>query len=141
MQLTTDQYQRDRRKMKAYIASRLPDERTRVVIADGEGGELWADLDPISYDGEWDLHWETNCREYVDLQVIYDHFRLQEMTLEEWRRELGVGQCRKEVRQNVITRPEPDGHARQQIPKKLPHFGRCFPSDFPTWRSCSRFPG
>jgi excisionase family DNA binding protein len=89
MRSTGEEYQSDRRKMKAYIARLLPEEGTRIVLADGPDGEVWVDLDPIRHaDGEWDLHWETNCREAIGLQEIYDHFRRQVMTVEERRREL-----------------------------------------------------
>ncbi len=111
MRLTADESQSDRRKMKAYIARLLPEEGTRVVLfGDGEGDEVWVDLDPVRYDdGEWDLHWKTNEPEYVDLQLIYDHFRRQEMTVEERRREQATGRCDGAITQKAITRPAPDG--------------------------------
>ena len=37
------------RRMKAYIASRIPEEGCRVVVADGPDGEVWVDLDPVRY--------------------------------------------------------------------------------------------
>ena len=89
MRLSPEQYQADRRKMKAYIARLLPEEGIRIVIAEGEGEEVWVELDPVRYDdGEWDLHWETNEPEWVDLREIYDYFRQQEMTVWERRLEL-----------------------------------------------------
>jgi excisionase family DNA binding protein len=75
--------------MKAYIASRLPEEGFRVVLADGPEGEVWVDLDPVRYgDGEWDVHLETNCPEWADIPQAYEYLRRQEMTPGEWRREL-----------------------------------------------------
>jgi len=75
MSVTT--YQSDRRRMKAHIASRIPEEGCRIVLADGpEGGEVWVDLDPVRYsDGELDLHFETNCREWAGILEIYDYLR------------------------------------------------------------------
>jgi hypothetical protein len=47
----------DRRRMKAYIASRIPEEGWRIVEADGPEAEGWADLDPVCHgDGELDIH-------------------------------------------------------------------------------------
>jgi len=86
MQLTNARHKADRRKMKAYIARLLPEEGTRIVLGDGEGGEIWAELSPIRYDdGEWDVYWETNEPDLIDLPLIYDHFRRQEKV--EWTRE------------------------------------------------------
>jgi hypothetical protein len=85
MFITSDRCQSDRRRMKAYIASRIPEEGCRVVLADGPEGEVWVDLEPVRYgDGERDLHWETNCLEAVGLLDLYMHFRRQEMTWWEW---------------------------------------------------------
>lgn len=109
MRPSADQYQSDRRKMKAYIARLLPEEGTRVVLfGDGEDDEVWVDLDPIQYEeGEWDLHWETNCPEAIGLPEIYDHFRRKEMTAGERRWEQATGRCEREVRQNPIARSKP----------------------------------
>jgi excisionase family DNA binding protein len=86
MFITTDHYQSDRRRMKAFVAMRIPEEGCRLVVADGpDEGEVWVDLDPVRYDdGEMDLHLETNCREAVYLPDIYMRFRRQEMTSWEW---------------------------------------------------------
>jgi len=78
----------DRRLMTAYIASRIPEEGCRIVVADDPEGEVWMDLDPVRYgDGEWDLHWETNCPEWADIPEAYKYLRRQEMTVGEWGRE------------------------------------------------------
>lgn len=91
MRLTNDEYQSDLSKMKAFIARLLPQEGTRIVIADGQDGEFWVELDPVRYDdGVWDLHWETNCLEAFDLREIYEDFRRQEMTVWERRRSFPV---------------------------------------------------
>ena len=95
MQRTTDQYQCERRDMKSFIAQRIPEDGTIIILADGEGGEIWADLCPIWDEEEgWDLYFETNEPDWVDLQEICEHFRQEEMmskylqgkkmTLEEW---------------------------------------------------------
>lgn len=101
MHLTQNQYDRDRRDMKAFIAQRIPEEGTRIILADGEGGEIWADLSPI-WDEEdgWDLYFETNEPEWADIPEICDHFRqeemtskylqLKKMTLQEWWRQQAI---------------------------------------------------
>lgn len=35
MRLGPDQYQADRRRMKAFVAARIPEEGTKVVLAEG----------------------------------------------------------------------------------------------------------
>jgi hypothetical protein len=32
---------------EVHIASRIPEEGYRIVLADGPEGEVWADLDPV----------------------------------------------------------------------------------------------
>lgn len=95
----------DGNRMKAYIASRIPEEGCRVVLADGPDGEVWADLDPVRQDnGEFDLHWETNCREAVVLRDIFMHFRRHEMTVDEWRRDFsGAVACLRVQRIGIGT--------------------------------------
>jgi DNA modification methylase len=89
MVTSTDHYQTDRRRMKAYIAMRIPEEGCRIVLAEGEDGEDWVDLNPVRYpDGEWDLYFETNAPEWVGILEIYKYLRQQEMTWWEWEREL-----------------------------------------------------
>jgi hypothetical protein len=76
MRLTREQLQADARKMKRFICSKIPEEGTRIVLADGPDGEAWAELNPIRFDdGEVDLHIETNCPEWVDLAQIYEYFQ------------------------------------------------------------------
>jgi hypothetical protein len=78
----------DRRRMKASIASRIPEEGIEVVLAVGGEGELSVELYPIQYDdGDWDLRYETDSPEAICLQDIYEHFRRQGMTWLEWQRE------------------------------------------------------
>src|ERR1700739_4732974 len=89
MFLTADYHQIDRRRMKEFIASRLPDEGCDVVLADGPDGEVWVSLDPVRYhDGGLDLHWESNCREAVGVRELYERLRLEDTTAWEWGREL-----------------------------------------------------
>src|SRR5690349_18926461 len=69
----------DRRRMRAYIASRIPEEGCRFVLADGPEGEVWVDLNPVRYpDGELDLHLETNCREWAGIPEVYEYLRREE---------------------------------------------------------------
>lgn len=98
MRLSLDQFQSDRRRMKAYIGMLTPEPGTRVVIAEGEGDEVWTELYPL-WDEEdgWDLYWETNCKEAVGLLEIYQHLRRQERTLWEWERELAGETARLRV--------------------------------------------
>jgi hypothetical protein len=89
MFITNDQYQSDHCRMRASIASRIPEEGCRIVLADGPEGEVWVDLDPVQYgNGELDLHLETNCPEWAGIPEVYEYLWSQEMTWEEWRREL-----------------------------------------------------
>jgi excisionase family DNA binding protein len=93
-------YQADRRRMKAYICSRiLNEEDADVLLADGDDGELRVFLYPIwdEQDG-WDLFWETDCPEAVDLRDIYQHFRGREMTWWEWWVEFEGEMARSKVR-------------------------------------------
>ena len=72
--------QAEQRRMKAYICSRIVNEEDAdVLLADGADGELRVLLYPVwdEQDG-WDLFWETDCPEAVDLRDIYEHFRRQE---------------------------------------------------------------
>src|SRR5436190_638748 len=69
----------DRRRMLAYIASRILEEGCRTVLADGPDGEFWVDLDPVRYgDGELDLHLDTNCPEWAGLSEAYEYLRREE---------------------------------------------------------------
>jgi hypothetical protein len=80
--ITVDQLLCDRRRMMAYICSRiLSEEDTDVLLADGDDGDLRVFLYPVwdERDG-WDLFWETDCPEAVALLDIYMHFRRQEKT-------------------------------------------------------------
>lgn len=92
MHLTTEQLRFDRIRMMRFICERIPADGTTVILADAGGGEpAWADLYP-SWDDEagWDLRIETNEPEWVGLKEVYDHFRRQEVTWEEWGREAKV---------------------------------------------------
>jgi hypothetical protein len=75
--------------MKAFVAMRIPEEGCRIVLADGQNGKVWVDLNSV-WDEQvgWDLYFETNCRVAVGLREIYEHFRRQEMMCWEWEREL-----------------------------------------------------
>jgi len=91
MQLCLDKIVSDERKMIAYICQRIPREDFRVILANGADGPAWADLTPL-WDDErgWDLHFETNLPEWVTLVRIYDHFREQDMTAQEWKAAVGL---------------------------------------------------
>jgi excisionase family DNA binding protein len=87
--ITVDQLLADRRCMKAYIAARIPKEGCRIVLAEGEDGEAWIDLNPVrDGNGEWDVHLETNCPEWAGIPEAYEYLRREAMTVEEWRREV-----------------------------------------------------
>lgn len=85
--LNVDRILADNRRMKNFIGERLPpDTTTRIVLADGGDGPLWADLLPIwDDDGDCDLFIETNEPDAVGLRAMYLHFRREEMT--GWERE------------------------------------------------------
>jgi hypothetical protein len=45
--------------MKAFVASHIPKEGCRIVLAGGPEGEVWVDLAPVRYnDGEFDIHFD-----------------------------------------------------------------------------------
>ncbi len=89
MNFTTEQLQSDRTKMVRFICERIPADGTTVILVDDGGEPAWADLYP-SWDDEggWDLRIETNEPEWVGLKEVYDLFRRQEVTWEEWEREI-----------------------------------------------------
>lgn len=106
MNLTS--YQDDRLRMKAFVTSYIPEEGCRVVLAEGPEGEVSLDLYAVRHgDGEWGLHWETDSPEAVDLVAIYDFYRREKMTVEEWGREIAPGRCRSVIHRNASTRPAP----------------------------------
>jgi excisionase family DNA binding protein len=79
--ITVDHLLADRRRMKAFVAMRIPEEGYRIVIADGPEGEVWVDLNPVRHgDGEWDVHLETNCPEWAGIPEVCEYLRRQEMT-------------------------------------------------------------
>jgi hypothetical protein len=72
--ITVEELLADRRRMKAYIASRIPEEGCRIVLADGPEGEVWVDLNPVWHEEDgWDMFWQTDCPEAVGLRDIYEH--------------------------------------------------------------------
>jgi hypothetical protein len=96
MRISIDQLLADRRRMKAYIALRIPEEGCRIVLALGPEGEVWVES----------LHWQTNCKEAVGIPEVYEYLRREAMTVEEWRRELALASSMKaQVVQVGETRP------------------------------------
>jgi len=91
--LSIDQILADNARMREFLCQRLPPDGTRIDLGDG----AWADLTPFWDDWfGWTLHWETNEPEWVDLRMVYEHFRRREMTSREWWAELDgeMNRCR-----------------------------------------------
>lgn len=79
----------DRQKKIRYVCSRIPrEETTRIYLTQGGGGEdIYADLYPMIDDmGGCDLQIETNEPETGGLNDVYEYYRHQDMTYEEWKR-------------------------------------------------------
>jgi len=80
----------DRQKKIQYICSCFPkDETTRIFLTHGgsEGPDIYADLYPLIDDeGNVDLEIDTNEQEAIGLDDVYQYFRLEDMTSEEWQR-------------------------------------------------------
>jgi excisionase family DNA binding protein len=78
----------DNRRMKRFICGRIPQDGTRIVLADGEDGPAWADLLPVwDDDGDCDLLIGTNEPEWANLREVYDYFRRTDLTWSEWKKE------------------------------------------------------
>ncbi len=83
MRVNVEQFIADKARMEQFICQHIPvDETTRIEFALGIWAHLYSTWDD---DYGWFLHWETNEPDCVDLWLIYDHFRVQEMTWAEWR--------------------------------------------------------
>jgi excisionase family DNA binding protein len=85
MRLSPEQIIADRARMEQFISERIPPDGARIDL----GGGAWADLTPF-WDERfgWSLLLETDEPEWVDLRMVYEHFRRQEMTNREWWTEL-----------------------------------------------------
>jgi hypothetical protein len=121
MNLTCEQLGSDRIKMVRFICERIPADGARVILADGNDGPVWADLDPSWVDeGGWDLRIETNEPEWVGLKKVYDHFRRQETTWGEWSR--GVAAEMQRWKHRITPKESDDGKLNTQIVdgKELP---------------------
>lgn len=114
MKVNYDQIDADNRKMKRFIAERLPPDGTRIVLADGPDGEAWADLFPNWDDGDCDLHIETNAPEWVGLREVYGYFRRPELTFREREREM-TGETNRWKNQNLERERNAMGHELNQI--------------------------
>jgi len=65
--------------MMAQIAALLAVEGEQVVLASGPDGDVIVDLVPGGSEAEgWELHWESNCPEWVCLERIWEHFQRQQ---------------------------------------------------------------
>jgi hypothetical protein len=107
MRLTPNQFRADSRKMKAFICSKIPEEGTRIVLADGPDGAAWADLNPVWSEAGWDLHWQTNEPEWVGLREIYEHFRREAEGEMAQRRGRGPGYEGSSLRRHAARVPVP----------------------------------
>jgi hypothetical protein len=97
--MNLNQVQADIRRMNRFICERIrPDDRTRIVLADGGDGPAWVDLTPIKDEDDGsDLIIETNEPDAFGLRDVYEHFRRKEMTGWEWGRELAADISRWKV--------------------------------------------
>lgn len=87
--LTVNQVLADNRRMERFVCERIrPDDRTRIVLADGPYGPAWVDLTPHCDDGGFDLVIESNEPDAFGLRDVYEYFRRKEMTGLEWEREI-----------------------------------------------------
>ncbi len=83
---STDQILAEEKEMTDFICERIPSEY-RVILAEGEDGSSWADLSAFWDEATgWHLLMEKSD-EHVTLEEVYDHFRRQEMSGLECRRE------------------------------------------------------
>jgi hypothetical protein len=66
--------------MKAYIASLLPEEGCRIVVAVGPEGEVWVDINLVRYsDGQFDRHLETNSWNPMPTSAFASAVRLRQL--------------------------------------------------------------
>lgn len=56
----------DQRKKAKYVCDRIPDERMRIVTAEGSAGQIIADLSVERWEGNVDLVIESNEPEVVN---------------------------------------------------------------------------
>lgn len=93
----------DRRKMRRYICTRIPADGTKVILAHGCDGEVYADLTPWHDEGsdEWELDIQSNEPDSATLEDVYKHFRFQDMTSQEWHRHFTYVDPVKQFNQKV----------------------------------------
>jgi excisionase family DNA binding protein len=66
----------DRRKMIAFISSQLPHAERTIVLGNGKGGQVVAQVTVVGDD----IEIASNCPEWATLREVYDHFRWNSMT-------------------------------------------------------------
>ena len=90
----------DHLKKVRYVCRRIPDEGIRIELTSwtSENPPVWALVTPIGFD---EVTIESNEPEWVDLDLIYNHFRRQEMTYEELWKDLRFVDPEKEYRRKV----------------------------------------
>jgi hypothetical protein len=81
-------YRIDKQIMKRCIWKCIYPDEVTVVLADGGDGPVLAHLTPLGDDPRVgvDVELRTNLPEYVTLREVYDHYRAQDMTHAEWKR-------------------------------------------------------
>ena len=100
--LSNEKTSMDKQIMVSFICDRMSEDR--ITLADGPEGEIWADLFP-AWDDQfgWDLHFETNEPEWVNLKEIYLYFRRREMTWWEWESALGLAPSSQRLAATVLS--------------------------------------
>lgn len=66
----------DRQKMISFISSQVPEGERSVVLGDGPGGRIVAQV-TVAGDG---IEIASNCPEWATLREVYEHFRWNTMT-------------------------------------------------------------
>lgn len=66
----------DRRRMIAFISSQLPEAERTIILGNGAGGPVVAQV-LVAGDG---IEIASNCPEWVTLREVYEHFRWNSMT-------------------------------------------------------------
>lgn len=81
LERSADQWLADKKTMTDYICERIPDDGIEIVLAEGEGGPLLADLFPTWDDRYgWELVIETNEPEWASIKEIYNYVRCANMS-------------------------------------------------------------
>jgi hypothetical protein len=95
VRLSIEQIIADNAKMERFICERIPAEGVKIDLGNGASADLFPFWDDRF---GWTLLLETDEPEWVDLRVVYDHFRRQEMTTREWMEQIESEMARARVR-------------------------------------------